>query len=112
MSFYIHAYDQYRQLGPMSLSAATSVVRATASAQRARDSRVWTDEQGKLLMKEAGCALDALWITEVYDPVVNIVGVAEIGRRRQQILWRIKRRSTIVGTRRPASWRRPLLQMI
>ncbi len=87
MSFYIHAYDKYRQLGPMSLSAATS-------AQRARDSRVWTDEQGKLLMKKAGCALDALWITEVYDHVVNIAGVAEIGTRLQKILWRIKRRST------------------
>ena len=34
MSFYIHAYDQNRQIGPMSLSAATSVVRATALAQR------------------------------------------------------------------------------
>ena len=63
VSFYIHAHDQHRQIDPMSLSAATAVVRATALAQRARGSRVWADEQGKLFVKEAGCPLGTLWIT-------------------------------------------------
>jgi hypothetical protein len=77
--FYIRSHDQHLQIGPMSLSAAESVVRATALAQRSKGSRVWIDEQGKLFVKEAGCALDALWIADEHDRVVNTDVIAEIG---------------------------------
>jgi hypothetical protein len=77
--FYIRGYDQHLQIGPMSLSAAESVVRAMALAQRSKGSRVWIDEQGKLFVKEAGCALDALWIADEHDRVVNTDVIAEIG---------------------------------
>jgi len=77
--FYLRADDQTLQIGPMSLSAAVSVVRATALAQRSKGSRVWIDEQGKLLVKEFGCALETLWIADEHDRVVNVDVTAEIG---------------------------------
>jgi hypothetical protein len=63
----------------MSLGEAESVVRATALAQRSKGSRVWIDEQGKLFVKEFGCALETLWIADEHDRVVNIDVAAEIG---------------------------------
>jgi hypothetical protein len=72
MQFYVRAYDQEQRIGPLSLSAATSIVRATALAQRAKGSRVWANEQGKLFVEEAGCALSALWVTDEHDRVTNI----------------------------------------
>jgi hypothetical protein len=41
-------------------------------AQRAKGSRVWANEQGKLFVKELGCALSALWVTDEHDRVTNI----------------------------------------
>jgi hypothetical protein len=90
MRFYLRAYDPAQQIGPMSLSEAESVVRATGLAQRSRGSLVWGDGQGKLFIKEAGCELDALWVTDENDRLVNIGVVAEFATLRQQILWRVE----------------------
>jgi hypothetical protein len=95
MGFYVRADDYTHQIGPMSLNAAESVVRATAMAQRSSGSRVWGDGRGKLFVKEAGCAPAALWITDERDRLVNIDLkdlITELGTRRQQIFRRIKQR--------------------
>jgi len=62
--FYIRGYDQHLQIGPMSLSAAESVVRAMALAQRSKGSRVWMTNRASCSSRKAGCALDALWIAD------------------------------------------------
>lgn len=93
MEFYVRADDHTQQIGPMSLSAAESVVRATAMAQRSSGSRVWGDGRGKLFVEEAGCAPAALWITDERDRLVNINLmdlVTELGTRRQQLFRRVK----------------------
>jgi hypothetical protein len=72
MQFYVRAYDQDQRIGPLSLSAATSIVRATVLAQRAKGSRVWANGQGKLFVKEAGCPVSALWVADEHDHVTNI----------------------------------------
>ena len=72
MQFYVRACDQDQRIGPLSLSAAISIVRATALAQRANGSRVWANEQGKLFVEETGCALSALWVADEHDRVTNI----------------------------------------
>jgi hypothetical protein len=72
MQFYVRACDQDQRIGPLSLRAAESIVRATALAQRAKGSRVWANGQGKLFVQEAGCALSALWVTDEHDHVTHI----------------------------------------
>ena len=100
MRFYLRAHDQSQQIGPMSLSEAESVVRATALAQRSRGSRVWGDGHGKLFIQEPGCALDALWVTDENDRPVDIGVDAEFGTLRQQILGRVKERIETVVRRK------------
>ena len=85
MNFYVHVYDENKPLGPMPLSAAKSIVLATALAQRSSGSRVWASGEGKLFVKEAGCPLDALWVTDEQNRVVNINVVSEFGTLGQQI---------------------------
>ena len=79
--FYIRAIDQPNPIGPMSLCAAVSVVRATALAQRSNGSRVWADAKGRLLVKETGCALAALWVSDDLGQVICIDGLMESSRR-------------------------------
>jgi hypothetical protein len=79
MNFYVRTYDDNQPLGPMPLSAAKSIVVATALAQRSNGSRVWATGQGKLFVKEAGCPLDALWVTDEQDRVIDINAVTEFG---------------------------------
>jgi hypothetical protein len=90
MQFFVRAQDQAQPIGPLSLSAAVSIVRATALAQRAKGSRVWASGEGKLFVKEAGCALDALWVTDEQDRIVNIAAISEFGSLGQQISRGIK----------------------
>jgi hypothetical protein len=90
MQFYVRAYDQDQRIGPLSLSAAISIVRATALAQRAKGSRVWADGQGKLFVKEEGCELSALWVTDEHDRITNIDVISEFGTLGQQISRGIK----------------------
>jgi hypothetical protein len=92
MQFYVRADDHTRQIGPMPLSAAESVVRATAMAQRSVGSRVWGDGRGKLFVKEAGCAPAALWVTDEHDRLIKIhlVDLVPEGTPRQQLFRRIK----------------------
>ena len=85
MNFYVHAYDENKRLGPMPLSSAKSIVLATALAQRSSGSRVWASGEGKLFVKESGCPLDALWVTDEQNRVVNINVVSEFGTLGQQI---------------------------
>ncbi|HEY0803040.1 MAG TPA: hypothetical protein VGD54_19550 [Steroidobacteraceae bacterium] len=85
MNFYVRTYDQNQPLGPMPLSAAKSIVLATALAQRSGGSRVWATGEGKLFVKETGCPLDALWVTDEQNRVVNINVVSEFGTLGQQI---------------------------
>jgi hypothetical protein len=85
MNFYVRADDQNQPLGPMPLSAAKSIVLATALAQRSTGSRVWATDEGKLFVKEAGCPLEALWVADEQDRVVNINVVTEFGTLSQQI---------------------------
>jgi len=85
MQFYVRADDQDQRIGPLSLSAAISIVRATALAQRAKGSRVWANGQGKLFVKETGCALSALWVADEHDRVANIDVISEFGTLGQQI---------------------------
>jgi hypothetical protein len=95
MKFYVRADDHTHQIGPMSLSAAESVVRATAMALRSSGSRVWGDGRGKLCVEEAGCAPAALWVADERNRLVNIDlmdFVPELGTRRQQRFRRIKQR--------------------
>ena len=90
MQFFVRAHDQAQPIGPLSLSAAVSIVRATALAQRAKGSRVWANGEGKLFVKETGCALDALWVTDEHDRVINIAAISEFGTLGQQISRGIK----------------------
>jgi hypothetical protein len=90
MQFYVRAYDQDQRIGPLSLSAAISIVRATALAQCAKGSRVWADGQGKLFVKEQGCELSALWVTDENDRVTDIDVISEFGTLGQQISRGIK----------------------
>lgn len=85
MQFYVSAHDQAQPIGPLSLSAAVSIVRATAMAQRAKGSRVWATGEGKLFVKEPGCELDALWVADEHGRVVNIDAISEFGTLAQQI---------------------------
>jgi hypothetical protein len=83
------------------LSAAIAIVRATALAQRAKGSRVWANGQGKLFVKEAGCALNALWVTDEHDRVTNIDVISEFGTLGQQISRGIKGSiDSLVNTKR------------
>jgi hypothetical protein len=75
--FYIRAIDQPKPIGPMSLRAAASVVRATALAQRSNGSRVWADAKGRLLVKEMGRALAAVWVSDDLGQVICIEGLIE-----------------------------------
>jgi hypothetical protein len=85
MNFYVRTYDENQPLGPMPLSAAKSIVLATALAQRSTGSRVWATGQGKLLVKEEGCPLDALWVTDEQNRVVDINVITELVTLSQQI---------------------------
>jgi hypothetical protein len=85
MQFYVRADGQTQPIGPFSLSAAVSIVRATALAQRAKGSRVWAGAEGKLFVKESGCALEALWVTDACDRIISIVAISEFGTLGQQI---------------------------
>lgn len=85
--FYIRAIDQPNPIGPMSLFAAVSVVRATALAQRSNGSRVWADAKGRLLVKESGCALAALWVSDDLGQVICIDGLIE-SIKAPSIWWR------------------------
>src|SRR5258708_21811386 len=101
MQFYVRAYDEDERVGPLSLSAAIAIVRATALAQRAKGSRVWANGQGKLFVKEEGCALSALWVTDEHDRVMNIDVISEFGTLGQQISRGIKGRiDSLVNTKR------------
>jgi hypothetical protein len=101
MQFYVRAYDEEQRVGPFSLSAAIAIVRATALAQRAKGSRVWANGQGKLFVKEEGCALSALWVTDERDRVMNIDAISEFGTLGQQISRGIKGRiDSLVNTKR------------
>ena len=65
----------------MELTAAASVVRATALAHRSSGSRVWSDGNGRLYVKEAGRAVEALWVADAHGRVINIEGIREFDRR-------------------------------
>jgi hypothetical protein len=90
MQFYVRADDEAQPIGPLSLNAAVSIVRATALAQQAKGSRVWAGAEGKLFVKEDGCALDALWVTDDHDRIINIAAISEFGTLGQQITRGIK----------------------
>jgi len=75
--YYIRAIDQPKPIGPMSLSAAESIVRATALAQRSNGSRVWFDAKGRLLVKEMGLALVVLWVSDDLGSVIYFDGLSE-----------------------------------
>jgi hypothetical protein len=85
MQFYVCARDQAQPIGPLSLSAAVSIVRATAMAQRAKGSLVWATREGKLFVKETGCELDALWVTDEQGRIIDVAAIAEFGTLAQQI---------------------------